>query len=99
MVNHMDLKKLYLNIYEQFIRARDTHKGFHFQEETLKSVAPKTVSFKDRVRWWTLDRPSRLKKIERERDRQQQEILALKQKPVPDARPRPDRGSNRGSSG
>ena len=76
----MDLKKLYLNIYEQFIQTRETHKGFHFQEETLKSVAPKTVSFKDRVKWWTLDRPNRLKKIERERDRQQQDILALKQK-------------------
>ncbi len=80
MVFSMDLKKLYLNIYEQFIQTRETHKGFHFQEETLKSVAPKTVSFKDRVKWWTLDRPNRLKKIEQERDRQQQDILALKQK-------------------
>ena len=80
MVFSMDLKKLYLNIYEQFIQTRETHKGFHFQEETLKSVAPKMVSFKDRVKWWTLDRPSRLKQIERERDRQQQDILALKQK-------------------
>ena len=80
MVSGMDLKKLYLNIYEQFIRTRDAHKGFDFQEETLKSVAPKTVSFKNRVKWWTLDRPGRLRQIERERDRQQQEILALKQK-------------------
>ncbi len=99
MVFGMDLKKLYLNIYEQFIQTRETHKGFNFQEEPLKSVAPQSVSFKDRVKWWTLDRPSRLKKIERERDRQQQEILALKQKLVPDACPRLDRGSNRGSSG
>ncbi len=80
MVLRMDLKKLYLNIYEQFIQTRETHKGFHFQEETLKSVSPKMVSFKDRVKWWTLDRPNRLKKIEQERDRQQQDILALKQK-------------------
>ena len=76
----MGLKKLYLDIYEQFIRTRETHKGFHFQEETLKSVAPPRVTFTDRVKWWTLDRPNRLKKIERERDRQQQEILALKKK-------------------
>ncbi len=80
MVFSMDLKKLYLNIYEQFIQTRETHKGFHFQEETLKSVSPKMVSFKDRVKWWTLDRPNRLKQIEQERDRQQQDILALKQK-------------------
>ncbi len=78
MVLIMGLKKLYSNIYEQFIHTRDTHKGFHFQEETLKSVSPKAVSFKDRIQWWTLDRPQRLKMIEQERDRQQQDILALK---------------------
>ena len=80
MVRSMDLKKLYLNIYEPFLQTRETHKGFHFQEEPLKSMAPPTVSFKDRVKWWTLDRPSRLKKIKQERDRQQREILVLKQK-------------------
>ncbi len=78
MVFTMGLKKLYINIYEQFIHTRDTYKGFHFQEETLKSVSPQSVSFKDRIKWWTLDRPKRLKMIKQERDRQQQEILALK---------------------
>ncbi len=76
----MGLKKLYAEIYEQFLHARDAHKGFDFQEETLKSVTPQSISFKDRVKWWTLDRPKRLKMIERERDRQQQAILALKRR-------------------
>ncbi len=74
----MGLKKLYSDIYEQFVHTRDAHKGFDFQEEPLKSVAPQSVSFQDRIKWWTVDRPQRVKKIERERDRQQQAILALK---------------------
>lgn len=81
MVRVMGLKKLYSNIYEQFIQTRDAHKGFHFQEKTLKSVSPQSVSFKDRIKWWTLDRPKRLKMIKQERDRQQQNILALKHQP------------------
>lgn len=74
----MGLKKLYLNIYEQFIRQHDTAKGYNFQENHQGSTSPKTVTFKDRVKWWTLDRPSRLTKIKEERDRQQQEILEIK---------------------
>ncbi len=79
----MGLKKLYDELYESFTRARAAHKGFDFQEETLNSVTPRSVSFKDRVTWRTLDRPRRLKKIERERDRQQQDILALKRRTTP----------------
>ena len=60
----MGLKKLYLDIYEQFAKKHDTVKGF-----------------KDNVKWWTLDRPKRLTMIKEERDRQQQEILALKEHP------------------
>ncbi len=83
MVHRMGLKKLYSDIYEHFTRTRDAHKGFDFQEEILKSVSPPSVSFRDRVKWWTLDRPQRLQKIKRERDRQQQDILALKRQTKP----------------
>ncbi len=79
----MGLKKLYSDIYGQFVRTRDAHKGFDFQEEPIKSVAPQSVSFQDRVKWWTVDRPQRIKKIEQERDRQQQAILALKRQTKP----------------
>ncbi len=83
MIFRMGLKKLYGDLYESFLRARDGYKGFDFQEETIKSVKPRSVAFRDRVKWWTLDRPRRLKKIERERDRQQQDILALKRRTKP----------------
>ena len=77
----MGLKKLYLDIYDQFIKKQDSVKGYNFQENHQGSTRPKMVTFKDRVKWWTIDRPKRLKLIEKERDRQQQEILALKQQP------------------
>lgn len=75
----MGLKKLYLDIYEQFAKMQDTVKGYHFQENQQGSTRPQMVTFKDRVKWWTLDRPKRLRMIEQERDRQQQDILAIKQ--------------------
>ncbi len=78
MVGAMGLKKLYSEIYERFARTRAAHKGFDFQEEPLKSVAPRSVSFRDRITWRTLNRAQRIKTIERERDRQQQDILDIK---------------------
>ena len=59
----------------------DTVKGYNFQEHHQGSARPKLVAFKDNVKWWTLDRPKRLTMIKEERDRQQQEILALKEHP------------------
>lgn len=79
----MGLKNLYRDVYEHFINTRDTQKGFDFHEGKLKSVSPKSVSFTDRVRWWTVDRPQRLQRIKQERDRQQREILALKDQMTP----------------
>ena len=78
-VQAMGLKKLYLDIYEQFAKKYDTVKGYNFQEDHRGSTSPKMVAFKDRIKWWTLDRPKRLRVIKQERDRQQQEILAIKQ--------------------
>jgi hypothetical protein len=75
----MGLKKLYLDIYEQFAKKHDTVKGYSFQENHQGSTRPKMVTFKDRIKWWTLDRPKRLKMIKEERDRQQQDILSIKQ--------------------
>ena len=79
----MGLKKLYLDIYEQFAKKHDTVKGYNFQEHHQGSTRPKSVVFKDKVKWWTLDRPKRLTMIKEERDRQQQDILAIKQPPKP----------------
>ena len=69
----MGLKKLYLDIYEQFAKKYDTVKGYNFQEDHRGSTSPKMVTFKDRIKWWTLDRPKRLRMIKQERDQQQQD--------------------------
>ena len=76
----MGLKKLYLDVYEQFAKKCDVTMGYNFQENHLGSTSPKIVTFRDRIKWWTLDRPKRLRVIKQERDRQQQEILAIKQR-------------------
>ena len=76
----MGLKKLYLDIYEQFAKKYDTVKGYNFQEDHRGSTSPKMGTFTDRIKWWTLDRPKRLRMIKQERDRQQQEIIAIKQR-------------------
>lgn len=77
----MVLKKLYLDIYEQFSRKHVDVKGYNFQENHQGSTGPRIVTFKDRIKWWTLDRPKRLRLIKEKRDQQQQEILAIKQQP------------------
>lgn len=81
MVNLMGLKKLYVDIYKQFIEKYQAAKGFDFQQLPWESTAPKSVTFKEELKWWTLNRPQRLKAISRERDRQQQEIIDLKNRP------------------
>ena len=77
----MALKTLYQDIYRKFLEKREAFKGYHFQDSPTESVSPPPVTFKEKLQWWTLNRPSRLKKILRERDRQQQEILSLKDQP------------------
>ena len=79
----MALKNLYMDIYRKFLETRDNHEGYHFQDATSGSVSPPTVTFKEKLKWWTLNRPNRLKKIAKERDRRQEEILALKTPPQP----------------
>jgi hypothetical protein len=78
----MGLKNLYLEIYRSFLENYKAHKGYDFQHSPSASIPPPSVTFKDALKWWTLDRPNRLKKIGQERDRQQQEILSLKNKPT-----------------
>ena len=77
----MALKNLYQDIYRRFTESRASHKGYDFQHSTAESVPPRQVTFKDRIKWWTINRPSRLKKIAQERDQLQQEIIALKRPP------------------
>ena len=76
----MGLKNLYQDIYRKYLETREVHKGYDFQHSPTGSAPPPNVTFKEKLKWWTLNRPSRLQKIIQERDRRQQEILFLKDK-------------------
>ncbi|MCA9473345.1 MAG: hypothetical protein KC594_14895 [Nitrospira sp.] len=74
----MALKRLYQDIYRSFRESRKNYKGYDFHQSPNESVPPHQVTFKEKLKWWTINRPSRLKSIEQERDRLQQEIVGLK---------------------
>lgn len=67
--------------YRDFLRKRDKVKGFNFEEVPIVSVVPPMVSFVEKLRWWSMDRLKRMKKIRAERDRRIQEIVQLKPPP------------------
>lgn len=74
-------KGLYDHLYEKFFQNRDKAKGYDFQEAPTGSVPPQTVTFSERLRWWTWDRWKRRKKIREERDLRLQEIIQLGKPP------------------
>lgn len=69
---------LYDHLYARFFERRHTHQGYDFQHAPSGSAELPGVSFGQKLRWWTLDRWRRRKKILGERDRLQQEILQIR---------------------
>jgi hypothetical protein len=64
--------------YGEFLEKRDQAKGYDFEYPTAGNVSPPTVTFAEKLRWWTWGRWKRMKKIREERDRHQQDIIQLK---------------------
>ena len=69
---------LYDYLYKRFFEQRDRHEGYEFQQAPGGSAPTPTVTFRQKLRWWTFDRWHRRKKILAERDRLQQEIIQIK---------------------
>lgn len=69
---------LYENLYTRFFENRDRHKGYDFQHAPGGSVAPPSVTFVQKLRWWTCNRWQRRKQILAERDRLQREIVNMR---------------------
>lgn len=69
---------LYDHLYTRFFDQRDTHEGYSFQKPPGGSAPTPMVAFGEKLKWWTLNRWQRRKKIIAERDRLQQEILQVK---------------------
>lgn len=79
----MSDKGPYDNLYAEFFKNRDTHKGYDFQHAPTGSAAPPVVTFMHKLRWWSWDRWRRRKRVREERDRRLQEIVRLGQDQKP----------------
>lgn len=77
----MTLKQLYQDIYQKFLEKKDQYQGYDFQESPVGSATPPSPTFAEKLKWWTLNRPSRLKKIRQVRDQRQQDIINIKSPP------------------
>jgi hypothetical protein len=77
----MTLKQLYKDIYQKFLEDKDAHQGYDFQHSPVGSATPPAPTFTEKVKWWTLNRPSRLQKIRKYRDQLQQDIVNLNSQP------------------
>lgn len=64
--------------YDRFHQDRDRVKGYDFQQAPGGSLPVPKVTFSEKLRWWTIDRWRRRKKIREDRDRRLQEILDVK---------------------
>ncbi len=71
-------KGIYDHLYRRFFEKREQHSGYDFQHAPGGSVPPPVVTFREKLRWWTLDRWRRRKQILTERDRLQREIIEIK---------------------
>ena len=77
-MNTDDGKGLYDDQYTRFFENQDRGQGYDFQHSPSGSVPVPQVTFLEKLRWWTVDRWKRRKKIREERDRRLQEILDVK---------------------
>jgi hypothetical protein len=69
---------IYDHLYRRFFANRDRHQGYDFQHAPVGSAQVPRVIFQDKLRWWSLDRWRRRRKILTERDRLQRDIIDLK---------------------
>jgi hypothetical protein len=69
---------IYDHLYQRFFANRDRQHGYDFQHAPAGSAQLPSVTFRDKLKWWSLDRWRRRKKILNERDRLQREIIDLK---------------------
>jgi len=76
-------KGIYDHLYRRFFECRDGKRGYDFQHAPGGSSPPPVVTFRDKLRWWTLDRWQRRKRILSERDRLQREIVDIKKHTAP----------------
>lgn len=73
----MDETGLYRHQYTEFWKRRDEASGYDFGKAPIGNVPPPTVRFSKPLRWWSWDRPRRVRALLNIRDQRQAEILRL----------------------
>ena len=73
----MDESGLYRHQYTEFWKRRDEASGYDFGKAPKGNVPPPTVRFSKPLRWWSWDRPRRVRTLLNIRDQRQAEILRL----------------------
>jgi hypothetical protein len=74
----MSSERLYLDRYAKFFKEREKAEGYEFQHAPSGNIPPPKVGFLEKLRWWTINRGERLKKIRQARDRRVLDIVQLK---------------------
>jgi hypothetical protein len=69
---------LFPESYKDFLKRRNDAQGYDFQHAPGGSAPPPTVSFREKLRWWTWDRWKRKKVIRQERDRRVEDIFQIR---------------------
>lgn len=67
----------YRDQYAEFWKSRHEASGYDFGKAPVGNVAPPTLQISRPLRWWSWDRPRRLRAILRLRDQWLAEILKL----------------------
>ena len=73
----MDETGLYRHQYTEFWKRRDDASGYDFGKAPIGDVPPPTVRFSKPLRWWSWDRPRRVRALLNIRVQRQAEILRL----------------------
>jgi hypothetical protein len=81
-----DGKGLYDHQYGRYFEQKETGNGYEFQHQTAGNVPPPTVTFAQRLRWWTWGRWRRLKAIRAERDQRLKDIVDIPKPKAPPAK-------------
>lgn len=73
----MEETGLYRHQYDEFWKRSDEASGYDFEKAPIGNVPPPTMRFSKPLRWWSWDRPRRVRALLNIRDQRQAEILRL----------------------
>ena len=68
----------YQNQYVEFLKRRDKATGYDFGQGPIRNPPPPTLSFPRPLKWWSLDRPRRMRVLLRFPNQRLEEILRLR---------------------